>query len=176
MSSETNPWRSIYRPSLFFGKIALVTGGGTGIGRAIALELASLGATTVIASRDEDKCKAAAKEMNSILEKGCRGQVIPGPSCSIRSEEEVEQLMSWIIETFGAIHMLINNAGGQFICSAEDLSGNGFAAVLDTNLTGTFLCCREAYTQYMRDHGGTIVKYVPCIIHCLSWEKQILNH
>jgi len=53
--------------------------------------------------------------------------------------------------------MLVNNAGGQFVCNAEDISGNGFAAVVDTNLKGTFLCCREAYTQYMRDHGGTIV-------------------
>lgn len=53
--------------------------------------------------------------------------------------------------------MLVNNAGGQFVCSAEDLSGKGFAAVVDTNLKGTFLCCREAYNQYMRDHGGSIV-------------------
>ena len=161
MPLETKPWKSIYRPNLFLGKVALVTGGGSGIGRAIAIEIASLGATTVIASRDEDKCKAAAQEMNGLLERGCKGKVVVGPSCSIRSEDEVEQLISWIIETYGAIHMLVNNAGGQFVCSAEDLSGKGFSAVVDTNLTGTFLCCREAYTQYMRDHGGTIVKYVP---------------
>lgn len=165
MPLETKPWKSIYRPNLFLGKVALVTGGGSGIGRAIAIEIASLGATTVIASRDEDKCKAAAQEMNSLLERGCKGKIVVGPSCSIRSEDEVEQLISWIIETYGAIHMLVNNAGGQFVCSAEDLSGKGFAAVVDTNLTGTFLCCRIVYSSYMRDHGGTIVKYVPPTTH-----------
>lgn len=53
--------------------------------------------------------------------------------------------------------MLVNNAGGQFVCSAEDMSTRGFMAVVDTNLKGTFVMCREAYTQYMRDHGGSIV-------------------
>ena len=65
--------------------------------------------------------------------------------------------ISHIIEEYGGIHMLVNNAGGQFVCNAEDMSTGGFAAVVDTNLKGTFLCCREAYTQYMRDHGGSIV-------------------
>ena len=86
-----------------------------------------------------------------------RGKVLAGPSCSIRSEEDVENLIAFILEKFRAIHMLVNNAGGQFLCSAEDLSTNGFAAVVDTNLKGTFVCCREVYMQYMRDHGGTIV-------------------
>lgn len=160
MPLETKPWRSVYRPNLFLGKVALVTGGGTGIGRSIALEIASLGATTVIASRDEEKCKAAAEEMNQILQqadKRCKGKIVAGPSCSIRNEEDIENLISFIVETCGAIHMLVNNAGGQFVCSAEDMSANGFSAVVDTNLKGTFVCCREAYTQYMRDHGGTIV-------------------
>lgn len=53
--------------------------------------------------------------------------------------------------------MLVNNAGGQFVCAAQDMSSRGFAAVVETNLNGTFLLCREAYTQYMRDHGGSIV-------------------
>lgn len=53
--------------------------------------------------------------------------------------------------------MLVNNAGGQFVCPAQDMSSNGFASVVSTNLQGTFVCCREAYTQYMRDHGGSIV-------------------
>ena len=96
MSHETKPWQSIYRPNLFLGKVAIVTGGGTGIGRAIALEIASLGATTVIASRDEEKCKTAAKEMNESLDKDCKGKIVAGPICSIRDEEEVAGLVSFL--------------------------------------------------------------------------------
>ena len=157
MSLESKPWRSIYRPNLFYGQVALVTGGGTGIGRAIAIELASLGCTTVIASRNAEKCKEAAEEMMKMIPQDSKGKIVAGPSCSIRSEENVEELIAFVIEKFGAINLLVNNAGGQFICSAEDLSANGFSAVVDTNLKGTFVCCREAYTQYMRDNGGSIV-------------------
>lgn len=65
--------------------------------------------------------------------------------------------ISHVIETYGSLDMLVNNAGGQFVCAAEDMSSRGFAAVVETNLNGTFLLCREAFTQYMRDHGGSIV-------------------
>lgn len=140
---------SIFRDGLFDGKVALVTGGGTGIGRAIAMELASLGATVVIASRDQEKCRQAADEIP--------GKVIAGPSTNIRKEEDIIALVAFVVETCGSLDMLVNNAGGQFISMAEDISKRGFAAVLDTNLTGTFLLCREAYNQYMRDNGGSIV-------------------
>lgn len=62
-----------------------------------------------------------------------------------------------VIERYNSLDMLVNNAGGQFVCTAEDMSSGGFSAVVDTNLKGTFLCCREAYTQYMSEHGGQIV-------------------
>ncbi len=68
--------------------------------------------------------------------------------------------IAYIIEKYGALDMLVNNAGGQFISTADDLSGRGFAAVVDTNLKGTFLMCREAYNQYMRDNGGSIVNNI----------------
>ncbi len=166
MQQQQNKWKSCFRDNLFLSKVALVTGGGTGIGRTIAKELAILGATVVISSRDESKCKVAAQELNQEIQSYHNGQgngnppkgkVVAGPSCSIRNEEDVENLIAHIVETYGGIHMLVNNAGGQFVCSAEDMSAGGFAAVVDTNLKGTFLCCREAYTQYMRDHGGSIV-------------------
>ena len=65
--------------------------------------------------------------------------------------------MKYIIDNYNALHLLVNNAGGQFVCSAEELSSNGFQSVLHTNLTGTFHVCRAAYDHYMRDHGGSIV-------------------
>jgi peroxisomal trans-2-enoyl-CoA reductase len=159
MSQEIQPWKSVYRQDLFQGKVALVTGGGTGIGRAITFELASLGAIVIIASRDEIKCQNTALEINHSLNRLYRnhGSVVPGPSCSIRKEDEVVNLIAFILEKYNRLDMLVNNAGGQFVCNGEDLSGKGFGAVVETNLTGTFLCCREAYTQYMRDHGGSIV-------------------
>lgn len=181
-SHKEQPWKSCFRHDLFHGKVALVTGGGTGIGRAIAQELASIGAIVVIASRDESKCEEAAGEMNALLEEGCKGKVEAGPSCSIRDEEQVESLISHVVEKFGALHLLVNNAGGQFICSAEDLSSGGFAAVVDTNLKGTFVCCREAYTQYMREHGGSIVNItlgnrngMPAMVHSGAARAGIEN-
>ena len=93
---ETKKWKSCFRDDLFLHKVALVTGGGTGIGRMIAKELALLGATVVISSRDEGKCKIAAEEMNEEIKlygNNTKGKVVGGPSCSIRLEEEVENLV-----------------------------------------------------------------------------------
>lgn len=143
---------SIYRPSLFAGQVALVTGGGTGIGRCIATELAGLGATVVIASRKQEACQRAASEINKTL--SGRGRVVAGPSTSIRDPDQVEELIAFILKQFKRIDMVVNNAGGQFVCAAEDLSVNGFSAVVNTNLVGTFLVCQQAYLQYMRDAGG----------------------
>jgi len=151
-SNVTPPWRSIYRTDLFRGKVALVTGGGTGIGYAITEELATLGATVVIASRNSERCAEAAHRINSYLPADCAGKAVACPtSMNLKSEESVAAAVSYVVGTFGGLHLLVNNAGGQFVVSAEDLSRNGFGAVVDTNLLGTFLLCREAYNQYMRD-------------------------
>ena len=99
-NTNKKPWQSVFRPNLFLGKVALVTGGGTGIGRAIALELASLGATTIIASRDQDKCKIASQEMSRQFLNDCKGQIVAGPSCSIRSEEDVKHLVRMNISLY----------------------------------------------------------------------------
>jgi NAD(P)-dependent dehydrogenase (short-subunit alcohol dehydrogenase family) len=115
-SSESSPptssWTSCFRNDLFQGQVALVTGGGTGIGFAITKELASLGATVVIASRTKSKCEKAAEEINKL---GYSGKVKAGPSTNIKKEEEVQALVEHVIETYGALNLLVNNSGGQFI-------------------------------------------------------------
>lgn len=154
----TSKWTSCFRQNLFSGKIALVTGGGTGIGYSISKELAILGATVIIASRDVSKCQTAANEINTYVSSiSSSGKVVVGPSTSIRNEEQIIQLVSFIVEKYEKLDLLVNNAGGQFICAAEDMSQRGFNAVITTNLEGTFLMCREAFNQSMRDHGGSIV-------------------
>mmetsp|Transcript_22817 Transcript_22817/g.53881 ORF Transcript_22817/g.53881 Transcript_22817/m.53881 type:complete len:276 (+) Transcript_22817:2-829(+) len=132
---------------------------GTGIGRSIATELALLGATVVIASRKKEKCEAAAREMNGVVSSASStgGRVVVGPSTNIRKEEEIQNLVEHIVEKYGALNMLVNNSGGQYIQESAEISRRGFAAVLETNLQGTFLMMREAYNQYMRDNGGSIV-------------------
>ena len=93
MTTAATPWQSCFRDGLFDNQVALVTGGGTGIGRAIATELASLGATVVIASRTYDACVQAAAEMNAEIKQG-KGKVVVGPATNIRKEQDIQKLVS----------------------------------------------------------------------------------
>ncbi|KAG8458044.1 hypothetical protein KFE25_007251 [Diacronema lutheri] len=145
---------SAFRPGLLAGKAALVTGGGTGIGLAIARELLTLGCDVSIVSRSAVKLDAA---LDALRRDGaCVGRARAQP-CNVRSEADVRGAVAGALEAFGRLDFLVNNGGGQFISPAADLSANGFRAVVETNLLGTFLACREAFTQYMREHGGAIV-------------------
>eukprot|EP00092_Neocalanus_flemingeri_P040996 GFUD01044639.1.p1 GENE.GFUD01044639.1~~GFUD01044639.1.p1 ORF type:complete len:304 (+),score=89.52 GFUD01044639.1:48-914(+) len=144
---------SVFRPGLFRDKVAIVTGGGTGIGKAISEELLTLGAKVVIASRKEENVAEAAKEMSKL------GTIV-SRRCNIRSEEDVKNLMSSTLEKFGKIDFLVNNGGGQFPCAAADMTLKGWNAVVETNLTGTYLMSREAHNQYMSDNGGVIVNII----------------
>lgn len=143
-------FRSIFRPDLFRGQTIIVTGGGSGIGRATAHELASLGANVVISGRNQEKLDKVVAE---IQETGTAAAV----SCNIRQEKEVEALFTQVLAKYGAVHGLVNNAGGQFISPAEAISLKGWQAVMETNLTGTFLMCREAFNRTMGQNGGAIV-------------------
>ena len=129
---------SVLRPNLFLGKVALVTGGGTGIGKSIAKELLSLGCKVVI-QRLED----AAKELSSL------GQ-IHTLKCNIRQEDDVKKTVEATLEKFGGLNFLVNNGGGQFPSPVEDISLKGWNAVIDTNLTGTFLLSKEVYNQHFK--------------------------
>lgn len=146
--------RSVFRPGLFAGKAAIVTGGGTGLGFAITRELLALGCDVLIASRSADKLRAAAAELASDGE--CVGR-LRWRACNIKAEAEVEAAVRACLEAFGRLDCLVNNGGGQFIAPAEALSANGFKAVVETNLLGTFLFCKAAYALAMAEAGGAIV-------------------
>lgn len=147
-------YRSIFRPDLFAGRIILVTGGGTGIGRTIAHELASLGAHVIVAARKVDRLEEVVNEIQQA------GGSASYHSVNIRQEESVQALFENIAKEHGGLHGLVNNAGGQFPSPAQHISQKGWHAVIETNLTGTFLMCREAYTRFFEQNGGAIVNIV----------------
>ncbi|GFO08933.1 peroxisomal trans-2-enoyl-coa reductase-like [Plakobranchus ocellatus] len=152
--------RSVFRNGLFKNKVAIVTGGGTGIGKGITKELLFLGCNVMIASRNNNKLDTGAKEIKEWLRNTGHHATLETLPCNIRKEEEIQNLMSHTLEKFGQIDFVVNNGGGQFISRAEDIRLKGWNAVVETNLTGTFLMCREAYKHWMKDNGGAIVNII----------------
>jgi len=148
---------SVLRPNIFKNKVAIVTGGGTGIGKAITCELLFLGCNVMIASRKLDVLEKAATEMREWLKDNQRTNRLEFMQGNIRKLDSVESMVSSTIQKFGRLDFLVNNGGGQFLCSAADISLKGFNAVIETNLTGTFLMSKEVYNQWMGKHGGSIV-------------------
>ncbi len=147
-------YRTIFKPQLLAGKVIVVTGGGSGIGRCCAHELASLGAHVVLLGRSIDKLHGVAGE---IAAQGGRVSFHP---CDIRHEEAVKTTITAIVVAQGRIDGLVNNAGGQYIAPLESISAKDWEAVVNTNLTGGFLMMRECYLQSMQQHGGGIVNIV----------------
>ncbi|OCT60942.1 hypothetical protein XELAEV_18046966mg [Xenopus laevis] len=150
---------SVFSPGLFRNKVAIVTGGGTGIGKAIAAELLGLGCNVVIASRKLERLNEAAKDLSSRIPASSPTPLTP-IQCNIRKEEEVETLVKSTLNLYGRIDFLVNNGGGQFPSPSEAISGKGWNAVIETNLTGTFYCCKAVYNAWMKEHGGAIVNII----------------
>jgi citronellol/citronellal dehydrogenase len=144
-------YASVLRPGLFAGQLHWVTGGGSGIGRCVAHELASLGATVLISGRSPDKLERVAAE---IAEDGGRAAT---RAFDIRDEEAVKAAVASVVAEHGRIHGLVNNAGGQFPAPLQAISKRGFEAVVANNLTGGFLMMREVMLQSMQKEGGAIV-------------------
>lgn len=141
-------YASVFRPGLFAGQVAIVTGGGSGIGRCTAHELASLGARVALVGRKPEKLSAVQEEIGK-----AGGEALCFP-LDIREEDSVKTSIAKILADFGRIDMLVNNAGGQFAAPLESISAKGWDAVVRTNLTGGFLMARECYTQWMKKTGG----------------------
>ena len=136
----------IFAPGLLDGQVILVSGGGTGLGRATAVELASLGAQVVVTGRRAEPLE----ETVALCESGhCASAV-----CDIREEEQVHALVDDMIERHGRIDTLVNNAGGQYMTPAEDISLKGFETVVRLNLIGTWLMTHAVATKSMIPGGG----------------------
>jgi citronellol/citronellal dehydrogenase len=147
-------YRSVFAPGLFAGQVVVVTGGGSGIGRCTAHELAALGAHVVLVGRKLAKLHDVASE---IAADGGRASF---HACDIRQEEAVQDLVQAIVVAHGRIDALVNNAGGQYMTPLEAITAKGWEAVVATNLTGGFLVARECYKQAMQARGGAIVNIV----------------
>ena len=148
---------SVFRANLFAGHTAIVTGGATGIGKAIAKELLGLGCKVVVASRNSERLKEAVTELAPAAGSAAIAQF----TCNIRDEEAVQGLMKYTNATFGGLDYLVCNAGGQFPSRAHKISLKGWNAVIETNLTGTFLCCREALGAGLaKSPNGAVVNII----------------
>ncbi len=147
-------YTSVFKEKLFSGQVILVTGGGSGIGRCTAHELAALGAQVVLLGRNLEKLQAVTAEIEQ------DGGLASYQVCDIRNEEMVKAAIAAMVKAHGQIDGLVNNAGGQYITPLEKISAKGWEAVINTNLTGGFLVARECYVQSMQARGGAIVNIV----------------
>ena len=137
------------------GRTAIVTGGGTGIGLAIAQEYARLGARLVLASRNAGRLETAAHQL---AQAGARVMTV---QTDVRDAAQVERLCSQTVQECGRIDILVNNAAGNFVCPAEKLSVNGWNAVVNIVLNGTFYCSRAAgLAMIASGRGGSILNIV----------------
>jgi NAD(P)-dependent dehydrogenase (short-subunit alcohol dehydrogenase family) len=138
--------RPFFAPDLFRDQVAIVTGGGSGIGFATARELGLLGASVAICGRKPDKIEGA---LASLREAGLPSERILGSACDIREPAQIETFVRSVKDRFGKADILVNNAGGQFPSAAEHISPRGWEAVVRNNLNGTFFMTREVATALM---------------------------
>jgi citronellol/citronellal dehydrogenase len=162
MTSQATRYQSIFAPGLFRDQVAVVTGGGSGIGRCTAHELAALGAAVAIVGRKLDKLDAVRAEIEAA------GGACSTHACDIREEAQVHDTVAAVLARHGRIDALVNNAGGQFPAKLAAISAKGWDAVVRNNLTGGFLMARECVTQWMLSeradgaapNGGAVINII----------------
>lgn len=157
-------YESVFRADLFSAKTIIVTGGGSGLGRCTAHELAHLGAHVVIVGRNPEKLETVSQEIRA------DGGTVTPMTCDIREEEQVIEVINRTIDTCGGLDGLVNNAGGQYRAELKDITTKGFQAVVRNNLTGGFIFMREAYNRWMEQHGGSIVNITADMWH--GWPEM----
>ncbi len=167
----------IFREDLLAGQVAVITGGGTGIGRATALEMAALGADIALVGRRPEPLRHTQDEIGQL------GRTALALPCDIRDYDAVGKTVDAVLDRFGRIDTLFNNAGGQFFQPSTDLTPGGWQAVLNTNLSGTFFFTQHVANRAMiPSGGGAIVNMVinmwrgqPAAVHSAAARAGIDN-
>lgn len=168
----------IFRDGILKDKIALVTGGGTGITGGVARAMAEAGANVALVSRSAEHLDPAAKAIND--ERAARAlqagtAVLPGEAfavaADVRKPEDVEKAVAATVDRFGKIDIVVNGAAGNFLCKAEELSPNGFGTVVDIDLKGTFNVCRAAFDQLKQNQGQIL--NISATLHYLGTPMQL---
>ena len=145
----------MFSPDILKGRVALITGGASGIGLEIATSYARHGATVVIASRNQERLDSAVAELAR------QGLTATALRTDVRNYEEVENTIEQTVGRFGALDILINTAAGNFFCPTADLSPNGWRTVIDIDLNGTFNGCRAGYKHLKNSqYGGCIISII----------------
>lgn len=173
--------QAIFADGILNGRVAFVTGGGTGITGGVARAMAGAGANVALVSRKLEHLEPAANAINDARAGGSSPTVREGVESSIgeafavaadvRNPEEVEKAIAATIERFGKIDIVVNGAAGNFLSPAEALSPNGFGTVVDIDLKGTFNVCRAAFAQ-LKEHQGQILN-ISATLHYLGTPMQL---
>jgi NAD(P)-dependent dehydrogenase (short-subunit alcohol dehydrogenase family) len=142
---------SPFRPDLFAGQVAFVTGGATGIGKEICRVFGQHGARIAIASRKREALDAAAAEL------AAEGIDVHADSCDVRDADAVQRVVEGIVAHFGRLDVVVNNAAGNFPAPITKISPNGFKAVVDIDLLGTYNVSKAAFDVWLAEHGGNVV-------------------
>src|SRR5690349_7563171 len=150
MSDATTP-HSPFAPDLFAGQVVFVTGGATGIGKEICSSFGRAGARIAIASRKQEVLEAAKAELEG------EGFDVWIDMCDVRDAGAVQRVVDGLVAHYGQLDVVVNNAAGNFPAPITSISPNGFKAVVDIDLLGTYNVSRAAFVAWFQEHGGNIV-------------------